>query len=167
MIREVRREELSDCAELIRKSFQTVADEFGFTRENAPRFTAFATTEERLIWQMESEHRLMYLDEEDDGVCGYYSLLLRDRNECELGNLSVLPEFRHRGIGGRLLHHAIKTAGEQDCSVINLSIVEENTVLRKWYESYGAIHTGTEKFEFFPFTCGYMKIMLPGTGEGE
>jgi ribosomal protein S18 acetylase RimI-like enzyme len=79
----------------------------------------------------------------------------------------VLPEFRHRGIGGRLLHHAIKTAGEQDCSVINLSIVEDNTVLRKWYESYGAIHTGTEKFEFFPFTCGYMKIMLPGTGERE
>ena len=63
MIREVRRGEISACAELIRKSFQTVADEFGFTRENAPRFTAFATTEERLIWQMESEHRLMYLDE--------------------------------------------------------------------------------------------------------
>ena len=131
MIREVRRGELSACAELIRKSFQTVADEFGFTRENAPRFTAFATTEERLIWQMESEHRLMYLDEEDDGVCGYYSLLLRDRNECELGNLSVLPEFRHRGIGGRLLHHAIKTAGEQDCTVINLSIVEENIFVQK------------------------------------
>ena len=165
MIREVRREELSACAELIRKSFQTVADEFGFTRENAPRFTAFATTEERLIWQMESEHRLMYLDEEDGRICGYYSLLLRDRNECELGNLSVLPEFRHRGIGGRLLHHAIKTAGEQDCSVINLSIVEENTVLRKWYERYGAVHTGMEKFDFFPFTCGYMKIILPEQGK--
>ena len=165
MIREVRREELSACAELIRKSFQTVADEFGFTRENAPRFTAFATTEERLIWQMESEHRLMYLDEEDGRICGYYSLLLRGKNECELGNLSVLPEFRHRGIGGRLLHHAIKTAGEQDCSVINLSIVEENTVLRKWYERYGAVHTGMEKFDFFPFTCGYMKIILPEHGK--
>ncbi len=47
MIREVKRDELSACADLIRKSFQTVADEFGFTRENAPRFTAFATTEEK------------------------------------------------------------------------------------------------------------------------
>ena len=62
MIREVRREELSACAELIRESFQTVADEFGFTRENAPRFTAFATTEERLVWHLNGEHRLMYLD---------------------------------------------------------------------------------------------------------
>jgi len=161
MIREVRREELSACADLIRKSFQTVADEFGFTRENAPRFTAFATTEERLAWQMDGEHRLMFLDEEDGRICGYYSLLRKDKDECELGNLSVLPEYRHTGIGGKLLRHAMKTAGGQNCTVMSLSIVEENTVLRKWYESYGAIHTGTEKFDFFPFTCGYMKIMLP------
>lgn len=164
MIRKVKREELSACADLIRKSFQTVADEFGFTRENAPRFTAFATTEERLIWHMDGEHRLMFLDEEDGSLCGYYSLLLRDKNECELGSLSVIPEYRHRGIGGKLLQHAMKTAEEQNCIVMNLSIVEENTILRNWYESYGAIHTGTEKFDFFPFTCGYMKIMLPGMG---
>ena len=48
MIREVERAELPECVRVIRKSFQTVADELGFTRENAPRFTAFATTEERL-----------------------------------------------------------------------------------------------------------------------
>ena len=48
MIREVRREDVPECVDLIRKSFKTVADEFGFTVENAPGFTAFATTEERL-----------------------------------------------------------------------------------------------------------------------
>ena len=167
MIREVRREELSACADLFRKSFQTVADEFGFTRENAPRFTAFATTEERLIRQMDGEHRLMYLNEEDGGICGYYSLALLDQGACELGNLSVLPEYRHRGVGGRLLLHALKTAGEQHCTVMNLGIVEENTVLRKWYERYGAIHTGTEKLDFFPFSCGYMKFELGKTGTAE
>ena len=139
MIREVKREELSACADLIRKSFQTVADEFGFTRENAPRFTAFATTEDRLAWHMDGEHRLMYLDEEDGRLRGYYSLLLRDKSECELGSLSVLPEYRRHGIGGRLLRHAMKTAAEHGCAVMNLSIVEENTVLRKWYERFGAV----------------------------
>jgi ribosomal protein S18 acetylase RimI-like enzyme len=165
MIREVKREDLSACADLIRKSFQTVADEFGFTRENAPRFTAFATTEERLRWHMDGEHRLMYLYESNGRPCGYYSLLLRDHGTCELGSLSVLPEYRHRGIGGKLLQHAIKSAVAQGCTVMNLSIVEENTVLRRWYERHGAIHTGTEKFDFFPFTCGYMKIMLPEAGK--
>ncbi len=43
---------------------------------------------------------------------------------------------------------------------MKLSIVEENTVLRRWYESLGAVHTGTETFDFFPFTCGYMRIEL-------
>ena len=51
-------------------------------------------------------------------------------------------------------------AKAQNCTVMNLSIVEENQVLRKWYERNGAVHTGTEKFAFFPFTCGYMTIRL-------
>ena len=160
MIRKAGHADLPVCADVIRRSFQTVADEFGFTEENAPRFTAFATTEERLLRQMDCEHRLMYLDEEDGTVCGYYSLLILGKDTCELGNLSVLPEYRHRGIGNKLLTHAMEKAREQHCSIMNLSIVEENTVLRKWYERSGAIHTGTEKFDFFPFTCGYMEMRL-------
>ena len=102
----------------------------------------------------------MYLDEEDGRICGYYSLRPNDDGTCDLGSLSVLPEYRHRGIGGALLKHSAETAREQQCSVMKLSIVEENTVLRKWYERNGAVHTGTEKFDFFPFTCGYMEIDL-------
>ena len=41
------------------------------------------------------------------------------------------------------------------CGVMKLSIVEENTALRHRYEAYGFVHTGTDKFDFFPFTCGY------------
>lgn len=160
MIREVRREELPECVRVIRRSHQTVADEFGFTPENAPRYVAFATDETRLIWQLDQQHRMMFLDEEDGVICGYYSLLLKGNAECELGSLSVLPEYRHRGIGTNLLKHAVDTAKQQHCSVMNLSIVEENTVLRRWYERNGAVHTGTEQFDFFPFTCGYMKIQL-------
>ncbi len=52
MIREITKSDIEECAEVIQKSFMTVADEFGFTPENAPRFTAFATTKERLEWQM-------------------------------------------------------------------------------------------------------------------
>ena len=48
----------------------------------------------------------------------------------------------------------------QLCRIINIAIVEENRVLRKWYELNGAIHIGTKKYDFFPFTCGYMKKEL-------
>lgn len=162
MIREVRREDIPVCVRVIRNSHQTVADTYGFTTENAPRYVAFATDENRLIWHMDGEHRLMFAEEEDGIIRGYYSLLLKKDGECELGNLSVLPEYRHRGIGTALLKHSVRIARERHCRVMRLSIVEENTVLRQWYEQNGAVHTGTEKFDFFPFTCGYMMIDLSG-----
>lgn len=160
MIREVRREEIPICAQVIKKSFMTVADEYGFTEENAPRFTAFATTTDRLFWHMDNEKRPMYVFEEDGVLCGYYSLFLQENGECELNNLAVLPEYRHKGIGKQLLEHAFIIAKEAGCKIMNIGIVEENTVLRSWYELNGAIHIGTKKYDFFPFTCGYMKKEL-------
>ena len=160
MIRKVNREDIPACVRVIRRSHQTVADEFGFTEENAPRYVAFATDVNRLMWHMEKEHRLMFLDEENGVIRGYCSLLIKQDGECELSNLSVLPEYRHRGIGTALLMHSISTAREHHCGIMRWSIVEENTVLRKWYEQNGAVHTGTEKYDFFPFTCGYMECLL-------
>ncbi len=156
MIRSISREDIPQCVKVIRESFGTVADEFGFTKENASRFTAFSTTEERLCRQLNSEHRPMYGYYEDGKIVGYYSLLLQDNQECELNNLCVLPEYRHRKIGHKLLENAFINARKTNCKKMNIGIVEENILLRKWYENYGFLHVGTKKFDFFPFTCGYM-----------
>jgi hypothetical protein len=43
---------------------------------------------------------------------------------------------------------------------INISIVEENTVLKNWYAEYGFNHIGTKKYDHLPFTSGYMEIEL-------
>lgn len=182
-IRRMSFEEIPQCVEVIKESFRTVADEFGFTEENAPRFTAFATDAGRLWYQFCKEKRPMYVYLAGKKIVGYYSLRITggeggttgengtangqgseagDR-EAELGSLSVLPEYRHRGIGAKLLTDAMINAKKFGCSVMKLGIVEENTTLRKWYESFGFVHTGTEKFDFFPFTCGYLKRELPKT----
>ncbi len=160
MIKEVDKNDIAECVKVIRESFGTVADEFGFTVDNAPRFTAFATTEKRLNWHLSEEHRPMYAFYDNGAIVGYYSLLLQDNNQCELNNLCVLPTYRHRGIGEELLKNAFQVAQELKCNKINIGIVEENKVLRKWYESFGFVHTGTQKFDFFPFTCGYMEKNL-------
>lgn len=160
MIIEVNQTDIPDCVRVIREGFRTVADEFGFTAENAPRFTAFSTTEDRLSWHLNGEHRPMYAYRDNGRIIGYYSLLLQENNECELNNLSVDPEHRHIGIGGKLLNHAFDTAKALGCHKMNIGIVEENQRLRKWYEGFGFVHTGTKKFDFFPFTCGYMERKL-------
>lgn len=131
MIREAKREDIPFCVNLIRSSFMTVADEFGFTEESAPRFTAFAISEERLYWHMDEEHRPMIVAEEDGVLCGYYSLLIQENGECELNNLAVLPQYRHSGIGRQLLEHSFALAKRMGCRTVNIGIVEENTVLRK------------------------------------
>lgn len=160
MIKEIEIIDIPECVKLICKSFSAVADEFGFTIENAPRFTAFATTEERLAWQLNEEHRPMYVFYDNGMIVGYYSLSLKDNNECELNNLCVLPEYRHRGIGEALLNHAFSIAKKLGCSKINIGIVEENKLLREWYELFGFVYTGEQKFDFFPFSCGYMEKKL-------
>lgn len=160
MIRTITETEIPECVQVIRSSFQTVADTFGFTEENAPRFTAFATTEQRLNWQLKAEHRPMYAYYEGDKIVGYYSLAVLENGECELNNLCVLPEYRHQGIGEKLLIHAFDAARGVNCERMKIGIVEENQQLRMWYEEYGFVHMGTQKFDFFPFTCGYMERSL-------
>ena len=161
MIRLMREEEIPACVALIRRSFGTVAEEFGFTVLNAPRYTAFATTEERLTWHLHGGKRPMYVYENEDGeIIGYYSLQLQENNVCELSNLCVAPESRHEKVGEALLLHSYEAAKEAGCVMMHIGIVEENVQLRKWYEKYGAVHLGTKKYDFFPFTCGYMEKTL-------
>ena len=160
MIQSVNNNNIKECVDVIKESFLTVANEFGFTIENAPRFTAFATTEQRLSWQLNNEKRPMYAFIVDGKIVGYYSLALQDNKECELNNLCVLPQFRHQGIGEKLLLHSFHTAKGLGCIKMNIGIVEENQVLKLWYESFGFKHIKTQKFDFFPFTCGYMELKL-------
>lgn len=160
MIKQITKENIPECAKVVRESFLTVAEEFGITPENAPSFTAFAVTEDRLLRQLESEHRPMFAYFEDGTIAGYCSLSLAGDGVCELNNLCTLPAYRHNKIGEKLLLNAFEQAKSLGCSKMTLSIIEENKRMRKWYENRGFIHTGTEKLDFFPFTCGYMEINL-------
>ena len=157
MIREITRADIPECVKVIRESFLTVGKQFNITPENAPAFTAYATDEAKILHWMDNQHRPMYGYFEEDKLVGYYNLYLPGENECELGSLCVLPEYRHSGIGDALLNDSITRAKDLGCTVMKLSIVEENTVLRAWYEQHGFIHTETKKFDFFPFTCGYLE----------
>ena len=79
--------------------------------------------------------------------------------EMENVNLIILQYCQSIDIRA-LEDNSFNIAKELGCRIINIAIVEENRVLRKWYELNGAIHIGTKKYDFFPFTCGYMKKEL-------
>ena len=106
MIQKINEKDIVECVNVTKESFITVADELGYTVDNAPRFTAFATTEDRLLYQLKNERRPMFAYYDDGKIIGYYSLALKVNNECELNNLYVLPQYRHKHIGAKLLEDA-------------------------------------------------------------
>lgn len=151
-------EQLNICLDIIHKSFQTVADELNLTRENCPSHTAFMPVE-KLISQFEN-YTPMFLYQFNDCFVGYFSLSVYD--DCvELNNLAVLPEYRHLGIGRKLVDYAVTYSKNiLNANKIEIGIVEENTILKEWYMHLGFVHTGTKKFEHLPFTVGFMEIEI-------
>ena len=159
MIKKLTEDDFDDAIDVIRNSFMTVAEEFNITKENAPAFMAYAIDKNKLRTWMFEQSRPMYGYFDNGKMVGYYNLMIKE-NECELGSLSVLPEYRHKSIGRKLLEDSLSKASGYGCTIMKLSIVEENKILRKWYEDQGFIHTGTIKYDFFPFTCGYLEKNL-------
>lgn len=56
MIRAITKEDIPECVNVIRTSFQTVAEEFDITPENSPHFTAFATNEAKVLRKWYEDH---------------------------------------------------------------------------------------------------------------
>lgn len=102
----------------------------------------------------------MFFYEKDGEKVGYFSIM-KNGNTAELDNLAVLPSYRRFGIGREMIDFAKKYASEHlQANKLTIGIIEENTVLKKWYESLGFIHTGTKAFPHLPFTVGFMEIGL-------
>lgn len=152
------KEQLNTCLEIIQKSFITVADEFGLTQENCPNHTAFMPID-RLIRQYESGTN-MFLYQHNGEYVGYFSLV--NNGECvELNNLSVLPEYRHLGIGKEMIDYAKNYVIKNNSTgKITIGIIEDNTVLKDWYETLGFVHKETKRFDSLPFTVGFMELEI-------
>lgn len=91
---------------------------------------------------------------------GYFSLH-PTADGAELDHLAVLPAYRHQGLGKELVCYAADYAKSHlRAQKIQIGIVEENTVLKTWYQSQGFVHTGTKQFDHLPFTVGFMELEL-------
>ena len=153
-----RKEDLDQCLDVIHRSFRTVAEEFGLTKETCPKHTSFIpiyflTTQMDWGW-----HMFGLLHEEK--LVGYMSLSKEGDSVYELHNLAVLPEYRHSGFGKQLLEHAKETVKRLGGDTIKIGIIEESTVLKQWYMANGFTHTGTRKFDHLPFTSGYLECYI-------
>ncbi|MCL2163674.1 MAG: GNAT family N-acetyltransferase [Oscillospiraceae bacterium] len=157
VIRQLDTSDLPLAVEVIRESFATVAKDLGLTEQNCPKFVGFITTTERLLTHQSWGWRIYGLYE-NERLVGYVSI--SKEKEYEIHNLAVLPEFRHKGYGKKLLDFCVERIVGSGGDKVIISITEENTVLRNWYVAYGFVHTGTKRFDHLPFTVGYMELAI-------
>ena len=154
-IRPVSKEELDACAKVVRKSFSTVALEFGLTMENCPTNGAFTRTE-HLHSDLNRGASLYGLF--GDGVlAGFFELKRRDDGSIELEKLCVLPDHRHGGCGKMMLQHAGAEALKMGGKKITIGIIEGNARLKTWYMRHGFVPIRTASFPKLPFVVGFME----------
>ena len=161
-IREVFESELGKCAEIIRKSFATVAGQFHITQENLPNHRAFIQTE-RLIWDKNQgvmQFGLFIKNDGGDILAGFAALEKVSGDVYEFHMLSVPPEYRHNGFGAAIIEFKFIKAKVRELNgkKIEIDLIEENIVLKNWYLSNGFVHTGTKAIPNVPFIIGYMEV---------
>ena len=157
-IRKVESHELDSCAEVIRKSFAAVAEEFNLSEENCPTNGAFVKTD-RLMSDM-SDGKHMYGLFNKNSLIGFFELEDIGAGRFALEKLAVLPAFRHKGYGTFMLDYAKIKVAEIGGTAITIGIIEQNTILKDWYSKYGFVHTGTKKFHHLPFLVGFMEMSV-------
>lgn len=146
--------EAACCVDIIRRAFQTVAQQFGLTEENCPTHTSFFTPE-RLQHELQQGCRPYVLYRNGEAV-GYVSLL-RNRKAYVLNHLAVLPAHRNQGCGESLLTFCKQQVLQARGKKIQIHIIAEHTALKGWYEKYGFAYTGTVAIAGLPFQVGTME----------
>ncbi len=155
---EMRGDELELCVQTVRAAFSTVAKTFGLTEVNCPTNAAFMNNE-RLLYDHDNGN-LMYALKENGCIAGFMQLENNGDGRFELKNIAVVPDCRHKGFGKMLLDFAKQKVKQLGGNKISIGIIEENTVLRQWYEQNGFVHLGTKIYDHLPFTVGFMETAV-------
>lgn len=158
MIKQIPPDDFLIAANVIRRSFATVASEFGITKENCPTHTSFITA-----GQLNAQHAkgyAMFGLFNGEKMIGFVSVSKEAAGVYVLHNLAVLPEHRRNGYGKELLNFVKKYACDNGGGIIKIDIIEENNALKQWYTKNGFRHTGTKRFEHLPFTVGFMECAI-------
>ena len=138
-------EDSDECLDVIRRSFITVTEDFGITRENTPTNPAFLS-KDRFLEHLENDVTLFGLfDEKQMAGCIAIEAAPNEKGVFYLERLAVLPEYRHWGYGKNLMDRAFDYAGDRNAATVSIAVIDEHEVLKSWYINYGFEISGHQK----------------------
>lgn len=145
---------LDKVINVIREAYQTVADEFGITRENGATNPAFI--ELKHLIEMDNKGIEMYGAFIKNKCMGFVGIENAGNGIFYLEKLAVIPEYRHKGYGKKLMDFVFGRVKSLGGERISIGIIEEHKVLKKWYIAYGFKEAEIKKIPHLPFTVCLM-----------
>ena len=128
---------------ILNRAFLAFAQEFNFTKENAPNHLAFINSDGVEIWL--NKGLKMYGYKIDDKIIGCAGYSCHKDQIYLIERLATLPEYRNLGVGKKLMEfieNKIKNTGGKNAEI---HVTDKNTVLREWYKKQGYVEIKIEE----------------------
>ncbi len=154
IFREAFIDDADELAFIIQTSFRTVASRFNLTEQNAPTHPSNCTTD--WIRAALSKGIKFYILTSANSSIGCVALEKVNNNICYIERLSVLPSYRFKGYGSRIVEEFLLKVRELDIKRVEIGIIAEDATLTTWYEKRGFILKDTKKFDHLPFTVAFL-----------
>jgi GNAT superfamily N-acetyltransferase len=151
-------DDAEQIASIVSEANKDVADQFDITFENNPKHPSFYTKD----WVLSdlSRGEAYFICFVNDVSTGCVAFEQPDPDTAYLNRLSVLPKYRHHGIGAALVNHVLEYSRSKEIKYVSIGIIAAHAVLKKWYSTLGFIEGETQKFDHLPFDVTYMRYPL-------
>lgn len=145
---------------MIRESFKEQADLLGLKEEDYPSYAAFDTPVQ-VRGRIERGNTVLMglLNGTPAGTVGFY-VIPDNPDKGFISRLCVLPRFRGRGIGVKLMNAAEGQLALLGASTSEISIAAQFTRLEKYYKGLGYLPRDKKNVPSLPFPVLYMKKIL-------
>ena len=154
---EIIQAERKDCellASIVSKSNKDVAELLDLNINNAAKHPSFCT-DEWILSDFDRGQKYFLLTE--NGIKkGCVAFEQPNKDTAYLNRLSVLPEFRNKGLGSALVQHIIDYSKDKKVTHISIGIIAEHTQIKEWYLKQGFNEGALKKFDHLPFNVLYM-----------
>lgn len=150
--------DINILSKIISESNKDVAELFNLNFSNAPKHPSFCKPDWILTDLERGQRYYLYTDK---GIAkGCVAVEQPNENVVYLNRLSVLPDYRRKGIGLRLVNHIQDFAKEKRASEVSIGIIAKHVQLIKWYQKLGFVRGAIQRFEHLPFDVLYMQYKI-------
>lgn len=153
-----KKEDAEQIAATVSGANKDIAKLFGINKENNPKHPSFCAK----TWVLSDLDRGVeyFFHKNKNIITGCVAFEQPDPDTAYLNRLSVLPQFRHKGIGAALVNHIIEYSKSKNIHIVSIGIIAGHEVLKAWYLELAFIEKETHRFKHLPFDVTYMHYEL-------